>query len=591
MTDSSVRRRRQAEKAGKSPERTESPSGKKERRAQKDGSSWKFYFAGGATVILVIFLGIFVRRRMEKPTESMDTLIGGKLAGRWRIEYTPAARCPPVEYTIDAEGYLEATASGIDSKYSRLHFKKSNAVRLRGVFPAKSQEEVIAKSTDGRLIVQRFEKGKKELICQGIGTLVESFTDIMGAAWASVHLSDSRAGASNVTLTVTMKPRISVPGNPLLILVAEDFGAWGELRPGAGPADLHLADGAHITGPKTGKRVTISAANRNFQQFSEYSFAITNEHNPQTAGKYAVTVRIGFLFCNVEVDIVDEVHKRIVAIGDLHGDLETTRRILQWRGLTDADDHWIGGTTTLVQVGDVIDRGPFSYETLELLHKLKEEAPAQGGHVELLLGNHELMWLHGDTRYLHPADRLHQEPVPTEVAGPRRAKGKAGGDGEEGSGMAGKWIMSSNIVYVAQETVFVHGGITPDFAKLGADGLNAEFHRAIRADPMAPILNPPGPLWTRRYTSAGGHHCDELKEVLDMLGAKRMVVGHTPQWQTLRPGVKCDHSLYAVDVAMSEWMSKSNRDKAVAVFEVVDGQADVHWTLLKELEKGERTEL
>lgn len=42
---------------------------------------------------------------------------------------------------------------------------------------------------------------------------------------------------------------------------------------------------------------------------------------------------------------------RLVAIGDLHGDLRKARRAFRLGGLTDENDRWIGGTTTAVQVG------------------------------------------------------------------------------------------------------------------------------------------------------------------------------------------------------------------------------------------------
>ena len=41
---------------------------------------------------------------------------------------------------------------------------------------------------------------------------------------------------------------------------------------------------------------------------------------------------------------------RLVAIGDLHGDLKKAQRAFRLGGLTDENDRWIGGTTTAVQV-------------------------------------------------------------------------------------------------------------------------------------------------------------------------------------------------------------------------------------------------
>lgn len=42
--------------------------------------------------------------------------------------------------------------------------------------------------------------------------------------------------------------------------------------------------------------------------------------------------------------------ERLVAIGDLHGDFDKTRRAFRTGGLIDDRDCWTGGTTTAVQV-------------------------------------------------------------------------------------------------------------------------------------------------------------------------------------------------------------------------------------------------
>ena len=41
---------------------------------------------------------------------------------------------------------------------------------------------------------------------------------------------------------------------------------------------------------------------------------------------------------------------RLVAIGDLHGDMGKTRRAFKIAGLIDEQDKWTGGNTTAVQV-------------------------------------------------------------------------------------------------------------------------------------------------------------------------------------------------------------------------------------------------
>ncbi len=89
----------------------------------------------------------------------------------------------------------------------------------------------------------------------------------------------------------------------------------------------------------------------------------------------------------------DISNSRIVAVGDVHGELGALREILAHAGILGDRDEWIGGPTIFVQTGDVIDRGPDSVGVYELLGRLQAAAPAQGGAVVRLLGNHELALL------------------------------------------------------------------------------------------------------------------------------------------------------------------------------------------------------
>jgi hypothetical protein len=43
--------------------------------------------------------------------------------------------------------------------------------------------------------------------------------------------------------------------------------------------------------------------------------------------------------------------ERLIAIGDIHGDLSKARAALRVAQVLDANDHWIGGKTVVVQVG------------------------------------------------------------------------------------------------------------------------------------------------------------------------------------------------------------------------------------------------
>ncbi len=82
--------------------------------------------------------------------------------------------------------------------------------------------------------------------------------------------------------------------------------------------------------------------------------------------------------------------RKLIAVGDVHGQYDGLVKILRHAKLIDAKHHWCGGHHRLVQIGDILDRGPFSLRVDALLDRLQEEAQASGGEVIRLIGNHEL---------------------------------------------------------------------------------------------------------------------------------------------------------------------------------------------------------
>src|SRR6187397_2499035 len=95
---------------------------------------------------------------------------------------------------------------------------------------------------------------------------------------------------------------------------------------------------------------------------------------------------------------------RIVAVGDAHGAYDRYVAILRAAGLIDDRQRWAGGRTHLVQTGDLLDRGAGSRQILDLLRRLERDAESKGGAVHVLLGNHEVMRMLGDLRYVSPGE-------------------------------------------------------------------------------------------------------------------------------------------------------------------------------------------
>lgn len=233
----------------------------------------------------------------------------------------------------------------------------------------------------------------------------------------------------------------------------------------------------------------------------------------------------------------------VIAIGDMHGDLDASRRALRLAGAIDDADQWVGGALVLVQTGDVLDRGDDDRAVFDLLERLRPQARKAGGQLLALSGNHELMNVALDFRYI-------------------TSGGMAAFGGESGRAAAfrpgGSYavlLAQRPIVAKVGDTVFVHGGVLPKHVSYGLDRMNDEVHAWMlgkRADPPSVILVEDGLVWTRAY-SFDSHEddCALLMQALAMLGAKRMVVGHTPQLQGITSA--CDERVWRIDTGMSRF--------------------------------------
>ncbi|WP_169433317.1 metallophosphoesterase [Lewinella cohaerens] len=220
---------------------------------------------------------------------------------------------------------------------------------------------------------------------------------------------------------------------------------------------------------------------------------------------------------------------RIIAISDVHGQYQLMRELLLSSGVIDTTNNWALGDGHLVVIGDNFDRGDEVLPILWLLFELEQQALANGGHLHLLLGNHELMVLHGDIRYLHKkynytAGAL-QTPYPELFA--------------RGS-ILGDWIAQHQVAVSINEHLFVHAGISPEVLKLdlSLEALNTTFRErilrqpydAIAADPTLDLLyGGEGPLWYRGYFGNEAISKGKFKKQLKAYDQEKIIVGHTSQ--------------------------------------------------------------
>ncbi len=239
--------------------------------------------------------------------------------------------------------------------------------------------------------------------------------------------------------------------------------------------------------------------------------------------------------------------ERLVAIGDLHGDLEAAKLALRAAGAIDAKDAWSGGKLVLVQTGDQVDRGDDDRAILDLFERLKGEAKAAGGQVLALAGNHELMNAQGDFRYVTPGGFAAFDEAHVGEAQKARASAFAPG------GVYAKRIAERPVVVKVGDTVFAHGGVLPKHVTFGLDRINDKVRAWLLGQEPAPppqAVGEDGVTWTRAYSAAPGREeCEMLYETLGALGAKRLVMGHTVQ----RGGISkaCDDKAVRIDVGMA----------------------------------------
>jgi hypothetical protein len=294
---------------------------------------------------------------------------------------------------------------------------------------------------------------------------------------------------------------------------------------------------------------------------------------------------------------------RIVAVGDLHGDYHAWLDVARDAQLIGPSGHWAGGKTVLVQMGDVLDRGDDSLKIVRDLQQLQAEAPRAGGKVVVVLGNHEAMNLLGDFRYTTPGEYAamvdsssaeRRDHVYAANRSQLEAAYRAGDPALTSeqirhkwmeshplgwverraawapSGPLGKWAIGNPAVVRIGGTLFAHGGLSAEYAKLPLAEVNRRVAAAMVAGDdgaASPLNDPLGPLWYRglvtRDADAEAERAKanppaprltqehELDAVLAAFDVKRLVIAHTPSLQGIQ--ITDEGRLARIDTGMSRY--------------------------------------
>jgi hypothetical protein len=302
---------------------------------------------------------------------------------------------------------------------------------------------------------------------------------------------------------------------------------------------------------------------------------------------------------------VDPAPDRVVAIGDLHGDLVALASILHAQGLADDEGHWTGGPVHLVLNGDLVGGHPDSRLLMEFVIRLEQEAAACGGAVHSLLGNHDVVCLSDPDRPLRRGSAKLMEKFPVPGAPGRDCRGAL-----RGYTRYANWLRARNAILRLGDTLFVHAGINGGMLYHHPARVNATVRAWIRYwQGIAPkpddrtgwSVGQPrtsadrngaatgkkgpfrrtkaGPLWSRAFkpstkrkgTSrrhAGAPDAESLQAALERYAARRLVIGHIP---VKGKQIQLSHPDYGAMVVMIDTRISVRKSGALTCLELRGG--------------------
>ena len=291
--------------------------------------------------------------------------------------------------------------------------------------------------------------------------------------------------------------------------------------------------------------------------------------------------------------------ERIIVIGDIHGDLKMAHELLKVGGLIDDDGNWTGDDTVVVQVGDQIDRCRYSgipcneqqatlndegndWAIIKYFTKLNYQASKKGGAVYSLLGNHELMNVNGDFRYVsyeginefNKSGQYYKDSKEPIVSNSNRARRNAF---EPGNPIADFLGCTRKVVLKIGSNLFAHAGVLPSVAeKYSITSINQIMSlylwKIIKSkNDFEEILSnhDHSPLWNRVYGNIGLNQyktsdrtldeCDKHLLPLNLIyKVDKIYVGHTPLLQH-GIGSACNDRLWLTDFGASRAFDKFDK--------------------------------
>lgn len=292
---------------------------------------------------------------------------------------------------------------------------------------------------------------------------------------------------------------------------------------------------------------------------------------------------------------IETVPERVVAIGDVHGDIVGLASILYELGLIGKSGSWEGGGTHVVLNGDLVG-GRNARLLLSMILRLEREAAPAGGALHCLLGNHDIRVFF--KRYQSREGKTLFKKYPVRNARKRTVKDAFSRDTE-----LARWTRERNTVIRIGDTLFTHAGLNNWALRHHVKRINATVRAWIRywqgvGEPPDPrtewaALGPEsdwsapstGPLWTRSFKVPERSSpiddddptpptTEELERLLRKYHVRRMVIAHNPN-----PGseILLEHPTYGKHVVMIDTRLSDRKKGRLSCIEIQPDDVLVHY--------------
>jgi len=216
---------------------------------------------------------------------------------------------------------------------------------------------------------------------------------------------------------------------------------------------------------------------------------------------------------------------KMLILSDIEGNFEALRKLLQANHVIDDDFNWTFEKNHLVLIGDFVDRGTMVTEVLWLIYSLEEKAKAAGGYVHYILGNHEIMNMSNDLRYVQQRYLRNAALMNTSYMQLFGANAEIG-----------RWLATKNVTERIGDVLFMHGGIS-QYLNMMNIPLN-ELNDLVRPfytdttykykDKRQDILYSDfGPFWYRGYYTAPKATMAQIDSTLSIYDVRHITTGHT----------------------------------------------------------------